>query len=888
MKLLKKLRALFRKDALDREMSEEMRQHLELQTSRNVAKGMDPDEARYAAQRQFGGIEQIKEQARDERGLPWLEGLGRDLRFSFRSLRKSKAFSVAVITTLALCIWGNTAVLSVLYGLVIKPLPFPDSDQIVDVYNSRPKAGQMVLNDGVVQYLDYKKNADLFSAVSMWRGWMFNIGEESGTERYVGMKVTPDYFTVIGLPPLLGRYFTPDECIAGHDNVAVVTQSYWEKEFNGDPSVVGRQVRLSGAPVTIVGILPRSFEQLTTAPVLMMPLVWSPQQEEPRRRMAPMVSITARIKTGVAHGAALAQLQTLEDRNRAAVADPQLREFLYSGGHRMGLVQLRAQQTEKIKDGLLLLQGGAAFVLLLGCVNVASLMLARANSRAAEFAVRQALGASRWLLARQLLTEAMLLALTGAAIGLGLAWASLRVINRYTDAISYGIPPVRVDAGLVGLTLLVSIVVALTIGSLPLLQLWRAGPLQGAIQAGTRGASVGGGIRALSGILVITQVALALLLLVGAGLLLRSFSNVLAISPGFDVSKVIHARVAYDDKYTDPAKLQGLQDRLLEKIREIPGVESVAYSDRLPGFADVNPITLPIRGMPAGHDGTYPMAAGYRVSPEYFATMGIRLLEGRAFTAADQRPGARTVVIVDRKFAERYFPKRSALGETFTFGPPNQKPEESPVIVGVAETARVNGLEDKTRLPYVYIALDNSRGGLSVELRTSRPFADILREFRQQVRKVDPTLPLYQTQTMQEQLDKASANRRGVLWLLGIFAGIALLLSAVGIYGLLAYDVTQRTREIGIRGAIGATRGQIITLILQQGLWKAGVGLVIGLAGAQALGRMMASLLYEVQPSDPLVFTTVAALVILVAFIASWLPARRAANVNPLVALRHE
>ena len=820
--------------------------------------------------------------------MSWLEIFWRDVRFSARSLCKSKAFSVAVIATLALCIWGNTAVLSVLYGLVIKPLPFPDSEQVVDIYNSRPKAGQMVLNDSIVQYLDYKKNADLFSSVSFWTGWMFNIGEESGTERYVGMKVTPDYFTVLGLPPLLGRYFTPDECLAGHDNVAVVTQSYWEKEFHGDPAIVGRQVRLSGTPVTIVGILPRSFEQLTVAPVLMMPYVWGPQQEDPRRRLNTYGSITARIKTGVAHGAALAQIQTLEQRARDAVADPQTREFMASGGHRMGLIQLRAQQTEQIKDGLLLLQGGAAFVLLLGCVNVASLMLARANGRAAEFAVRQALGANRWMLARQLLTEAMLLALTGAAIGLALAWASLRVINRYTDAISYGIPPVHVDGALMGLTLLVSVVVALLIGSLPILQLWRAGPLQGAIQAGTRGASRGGGIRALSGMLVITQVALALLLLVGAGLLLRSFSNVMAISPGFDAKKVIHARIPYDQSYNDPAKLQGLQDRLLERMREIPGVESVAYSDRLPGFSDVNPMTLPLRGMPAGHDGTYPQAAGYRVSPEYFPTMGIRVLEGRNFTAADQRPGARRAVIVDRKFAERYFPQRSALGETFTFGPPNQKPEESPVIVGVVETARVNGLEDKGRLPYVYITYNDARGGLSLELRTSRRFADIMREIRQQINKVDPSLPIYQAMTMQDQLDKASANRRGVLWLLGAFAGLALLLSAVGIYGMLAYDVAQRTKEIGIRGAIGATRGQIIALILQQGLWKAGVGLVIGLGAALALSRLMGSLLYEVQPSDPLVFTLVSALIVLVAFIASWLPAQRAAKVDPIVALRHD
>ena len=817
-----------------------------------------------------------------------LETFWRDVRFSARSLRKSRAYTVTVISTLALCIWANTAVLSVLYGLVLKSLPFPDAGQLVDIYNTRPKAGQTDLRLGIPQYLDYKAHADLFSGVALWTGWMFNIGEESGTARYVGMRVTPEYFSVLGLQPMMGRFFTSDECTPGRDHVAVLTRSYWEKQFHADPEIVGKVVRLSGLPFTIVGVLPRSFEEVSVAPVLMKPYEWSQEQESPKFRLAQMGSMYARIKPGVTHGAALAQLQTLEERNRDSVADPALREFLSSGGHRMGLAQVRVRQTEPMKNGLLLLQSGAAFVLLLGCVNVASLMLARANGRGAEFAVRQALGASRWGLSRQLLTEVALIASAGAALGLALAWASLRVINTYTDAVVYGIPPVRVDSGLIGLTVLVSLLVTLLIGSLPILQLWRRGSLQSAIQSASRSASAGGGIRATSGILVIAQVALALVLLVGAGLLLRSFANVMAIDPGFDAKKVIHARIAYDDSYIDPAKLQGLQDRLLEKMREIPGVESVAYSDRLPGFADTRPITLPIRGMAAGHDGIYPTAAAFRVSPEYLPTMGIRLLEGRNFTAADVRPGARTVLIVDRKFAQRYFPGRSALGETFAFGPPGQKPEEAPTIVGVAEVARVNGLEDKDRLPNVYLALDNSRGGLSVELRTDRAFADIFPEIRAKVRDVDPTLPIYQAQSLQTQMENGSANRRGVLWLLGAFAGIALLLSAVGIYGMLAYDVSQRIREIGIRGAMGATRRQIVVMILQQGLRKAGVGLAIGLVGAYFLGRTMGSLLFEVRPDDPLIFCSVTTLLLFVTLLASWLPARRAAKVDPMVALRWE
>ena len=835
----------------------------------------------------FGIVTGTVQPPKESWGFNWLEKIWHDLRFSFRGLRRSKAFSVAVVATLALCIWANTAVLSVLYGLVLKPLPYPGAAQIVDVYNVRPKIGQLNQQVGLLQYLDYKAHADLFSEFAIWYGWMFNIGEEAGAARYVGMRATYEYFSVLGIHPLKGRFFTADECVAGHDAVVVLTEFYWKKQFHGDPDIVGKEIRLTGRPYTVVGILPKSFEEISVAPVLIVPMTWGPDRLKPQWRMVPWASMYARMKPGVAQGAALAQLQTLEERNRDTVADPAQRDFMYAGGHRMGLGQLRAAQTEPIKSGLLMLQGGALFVLLLGCVNVASLMLARANTRQAEFAVRQALGASRSALAQQLLTEAALLALTGGALGLAMSAASIRVINAYMGTIIYGIPPISLDGDMLGLTLLVSLGVALLIGLLPMVQVWRLGSLQGSIQSGTRGASRGGGIRAVSGGLVVAQVALALLLLVGAGLLVRSFAKVMAISPGFDATKVIHARVAYDGNYNTMPKLQALQNRILEKMREIPGVESIAYSDRMPGFGENNIQTFPLRGMPAGQDGTYPTAIPFGVSPEYLSTMGIRLLEGRNFTDADQLPGARVVLIVDRKFAERYFPGRSALGELFVMGPKDQKPEAAPMIVGVAEVARVSGLENHGE-PYVYFPAGTTRGGLSVEMRTTRPLAEILPLFRAQLRAVDPNLPIYQAQTMQSQLENAAANRRGVMWLLGAFAGIALILSAVGIYGMLAYDVTQRTKEIGIRGAIGATRAQIVALILRQGLWKAGMGLVIGLAGAFFLSRYMGSLLFEVEPNDPLIFSGVAVLLLLVALLASWLPARRAARVDPIVALRCE
>jgi putative ABC transport system permease protein len=886
--LLVRLGGSLRRDRGERELNDEIESHLQLHIDDNVRAGMTSTEARRQAVLKLGGVESVKEAMRDRRRLPWLEHIAQDVRFAVRSLRKAKAFSLTVVATLALCIWANISVLSVLYGLVLKRLPFHDAGQVVAIHNTRPMAGQINQLSGVAQYLDYKAHADLFADFALWKGWMFNLSEDSGTSRYVGMRATPEFFSVLGLQPLLGRFFTADECVPGRDQVAVLTQSFWETQFHRDPAIVGREVRLSGIPFIIVGVMPRRFEEWSVAPLLLKPYEWRPADENPQWRLEQMGNLWARIKPSVDHRAALAQLQTLEDRNRDNLADPTLRESLYRGGHRIALAQLRTQQTEPIKNAVLLLQGGAMFVLLLGCVNVASLMLARANTRGAEFAVRQTLGASHWALSRQLLTEAALLTLSGGALGLVLAGASIRFINTYMGDVIYGIPPVRVDAGLIGLTVLVSLVVTVLIGLLPILRLCRAGDLHGSIQKGARGASASGGIRAMSGMLVIAQVALALILLIGAGLLLRSFAKVMAIDPGFAAAKVLHARIAYNESYTEPAKLQGLQLRILEKMRAISGVEAVAYSDRLPGFSDNLTLTLPVRGMAAGPDGMQPTAALFQVSPDYFRTMGIRLLDGRDFTAADLRPGARPAVIIDRKFAERYFSGRSPVGEVFAVGPAGQKPEEAPIIVGVVEVARVNGLEDNNRAPYVYIALDTPRGGLSVELRTTRAFADIFPLIRAAVRDVDPALPIYQAQLMQTQLDKAAANRRGVMSLLGTFAGLALLLSAVGIYGMLAYDVTQRTREIGIRGAIGATRRQIVAMILQQGLWKAGVGLMIGLIGAFFLTRTMRALLFEVQPNDPLIFCAVPALLMLVTLLASWFPARRAAKVDPIVALRCE
>lgn len=889
MKLFRQLRALFHKKKLEADMAEELRGHLEAREADHMARGLTPEEARYAARRQFGGVDQIKEIAREERsrrGLGiWLGNLGRDFRFSFRSLRRAPGLSTAVIVTLGLCIGANTTVFSVLYGMILKPLPFRAAEQLVQVYDSLPKMGQLKRPVSVAQYLDYKTNADQFEGFGLWSVWTYTIGDDTDLERGAGAQVTADYFSLVDARPLLGRFFTMEESVPGKDRVIVLTQDYWEKSFHADRTVIGREIRLSGELYTIIGVAPRVLNVLTADQSLFKPYVWAPEMGTPARRVALDPLMYARLKLGVTPAAGLAQLAAIEQHFHDEVAPVAIRDFLDRRGFRVELGQVRAEQTKPVRAALLLLQGGALFVLLLGAVNVAALMLARANARQGELTVRQALGAGRTALIRQLLTESLLLVLAGSALGTSLAWASLRMINTYTTVIVREIGAVRLDGTVLGLTLLVSLGVALLTGLLPVVRMWSVN-LVGSFQSGVRGASTGRRARAMGGLLVTLQVALALLLLIGASLLIRSFARVMAIDPGFQVATTMTGRVALNASYLNASAVRSAQDRIVAGMREIPGVEAAALTANFPLYKQFPVGNLPIRSAAAGPTDVLPSAYGIQITPEYFEAMGIRILEGRGFTAADMLPQARPVFIVDRNFEGKYFPGRSAVGETFA-GPANQKPEQWPMIIGVAAPAKLSGLEDVSGIPFVYQPM-LPQFAFSVVLRSPRSLAELAPLMRQKVRAVDPSLPLYSITTLQTSIHNMLANRRGVMLLLAAFAAIALLLSAVGIYGMLAYDVTQRTREIGIRGAIGASRGQIMTLILRQGLGKTGLGLALGLAGALGLSRYMGSLLFDVRPSDPVAFGAVSALLLLVALLASWLPARRAAKVDPIVALRCE
>jgi putative ABC transport system permease protein len=529
-----------------------------------------------------------------------------------------------------------------------------------------------------------------------------------------------------------------------------------------------------------------------------------------------------------------------------------------------------------------------AFVLLIGCVNVANLLLVRSNARQSEMAIRTALGAGRATIARQFLMESLLLTSLGTLLGLGVAWGALRITNYYLAKMLPQSLPASLDWRVLAFAVALTAVVGLLIGLMPVFHILRTN-LATVIQSSSRSVSSSRGVRALSGVLVVAQVAVALMLLIGAGLLIHSFAEALKVDTGLQAKNVVTARIALtrEHRASDEAANK-IRERLLQAMREIPGVTSVALSFSTPfqGGLPINAFTLENDTLPPG--APQPGAFRVIVTPGYAETLGLKVVEGRFYEEADVTSKQR-LFVVDQSFARKFFPNGSAVGGRFSFAGRPDKPEDWPVIIGVVKDVPHNGVEEKSGNPFIYQVMQGGRpAGLTMFVRTNRPTADAVAALREKVRGIDPASPLFDVGLLQEAVDSSFDTRRAVMLLLAAFAGLALFLSALGIYGVLAYDVSQRTREIGVRSAIGASRGQIASLILRQGLWKGGIGVALGLVGAVLLSKSMTTLLFNVQPTDPSVYAAVSVVLIAVALLASYLPARRASRIDPLVALREE
>jgi putative ABC transport system permease protein len=826
--------------------------------------------------------------AADSTSAGLLTGITGDVRHALRLLWKSRGIATTTLLTLALCIGATTAIFSTVYSLMLKPLPFSEPAGIVELYTSAKKAGLDKMPANVPFYLDYGQNASSYEQIALWTFQQQMFGEDESAVRLDMARATAEIFPILRVQPLLGEFFTKEQNKPGADKVVVLTQSFWKSQFAEDPAIVGKELRIGGETHRIIGVAPRVFEAWDARVKYVLPLSWQPQQENPQGRYGVGIQLFGRLKPGVTAGQADAEAKLLEKRYVES-SPPGVAQFAERSGMTMNVGGVQDQRVKPVQTTLLMLQGGVAFVLLIGCVNVANLLLVRSNARQSELAIRSALGASRSLIARQLMLESLLLTMLGAALGLGLAWAALRGSNLYLAKMLPQSLPATLDWRVLAFAVGLTVVVGLLIGLVPVFHILRTN-LAEIIQSSSRSASSGRGVRALSSVLVVVQVAVALVLLTGAGLLIHSFGKALGVSPGFDPQGVVTARIVIPAALRNTAEAADkFQERLRQALQEIPGVTSFATSFSTPfqGGLPINAFTLEEDTLPPG--SPQPGAFRVQVSPGYAETLGLKVLEGRFYDETDRDP-KRRVFVVDESFAKKFFPNRSAIGGRFVFGPRPEKPEDWPTIIGVVRDIPHNGVEEKSGNPFIYQIIPQGArpGGATVFVRTSRPAEELIPVLRAKVKALDPTIFLYDAGAMEKAVGSSFDNRRFVMLLLAGFAGQALFLSALGIYGVLAYDVSQRTREIGVRGAIGASQGQIVGLILKQGLWKAGLGVVIGLGGAFLLSRYMTSLLFEVKPTDPMVYVVVSLVLILVALLASYLPARRAAKIDPLVALRDE
>ena len=883
-RLLSLFRALrFRRD-FEQGMTEELRFHIEQCTADLVRAGVPPREAARRARIEFGGLDSIQEDCREARGLRPFDELARELRHAARMLRKSPGFTATALITLTVCLGANLTIFAVVDAILLRPLPFPGAARLMAVYNTYPKAGVERDGSSITNYYERRGRIPAFSSLSLYHEDTAAAGEPGAAQREPVMRVTPEFFATLGTAPVIGRAFTEQETLPGTDRAVLLTDEYWREHFQADPRVAGSQLRIDGQPYTVAGVLPPAFRFLSSEARLYLPLSSSPQDRTPEQRHSGGNGrhMIARLKPD----ANLAQAQAqIDAQNTALEADDPQARMMADAGFRSVVVPLHADHVAAIRPVLLWMQAGAFALLLIGAVNLVNLLLIRAGGRIREIAVRQALGASRRHIATGIAVEITLLTLSGGLLGLAAGAGGIRLLAVLGSARLPLGSHIAFDArlGVVAVlgAVLLGLALAVPIGWFAL----RAG-LAETMQSETRGGTANRAAQRLRHAFIVAQIALAVVLLTGAGMLGLSLERAMAVSPGFRPDHVLAGRISLPwTKYRDwPARL-AFNQRLLAGISRLPGVAAAGMVNNVPFSGNSGKSAATVEGYrlrpgdsPRGH-------YGYGVDGDYFAAMGLSLLEGRFLNAADSRRGAR-VCVVDQDFARYYWPHRSALGQRLFVGVQAGPDADAFTVVGVVGAVKQAGLTDESAQGAVYYPYAlRTDGNLFVAVRTTLPPESLGPVLQMLVRRADPDLTVSDLRSMDARISASLIAQRTPALLAGLFSAIALLLTAIGTYGVLSYAVAQRRREIGVRMALGARPAQIRSQFLSLALRLLAVGTLLGIAGAWAAGGAMRALLFHVPAVQPATLASAAAIIALVALGACLAPAHRAARISPMEAL---
>jgi predicted permease len=870
----------------DEELDEEIESHLQMAIEERVERGETLDEAQAAVRREFGNVGQVKEVTRQMWGWTWLEQLLQDLKYGARSLRRAPGFTVVAVLTLALGIGANTAIFSVVNAVLLRPMPYAESEQLITPVGEKnsPSARTVV---SYPDYLDWRDQTQTLAYIAAYRqSSMLLRRANAEPELIYGSNVSADLFPLLQVQPVLGRAFTREEDQPKSEPVILISYNVWQRRFNSDPNIIGQQFQRGGAGPgpTIIGVLPQDFKFPVQAnrtdylrPLAPMLGEWA------ERRGAYSLRVIARPKSGVTAQQAEGEMRTIGERLEQQYPDE---------GFRLGarFIPLYEEVIGDVRTSLLVLLGAVCLVLLIACANVANLLLARATARHREVAIRTTLGASYGRVIRQLFTESLLLSLAGGVLGSLLALWGVDLLVAHSTLNIPRLKDVGLDARVFAFTLAISTLTGIIFGLAPALRARRI-DLQEALKEGARNATAGASRSRVRAMLVVSEVALSLVLLIGAGLLIKSFVRLRSVNPGFDPEHVLTTDLSLSKvKYPEPQQQRALFSQLVEQLRTVPGVESAAVAYPLPFSGTTSSNSFMIEGRPAPAPAEKPVASYHAISPDYFHLLRIPLMSGRVFTEQDSAKSP-PVLIINETFARRFFPGQDPLGQRIAIerASGNKAVQDTREIVGVVSDVRHGGLDEEPGPEFYVPYMQVPESYMNVIVRTADGnLVGMASSVREAIRSVDREQYIPTIQPLTELIAESVASQRFNALLIGLFATMALLLASVGIYGVMAYTVAQRTHEIGVRVALGARPRDVLRLVLTQGMRLILLGVALGMAAALALTRLLAGMLYGVKPTDPATFTGVALLLSFVALVACYIPARRATKVDPLIAIRYE